>query len=745
MASLHAALRSLGPIAFECIPSNPKERRSAARDLLADACLIVESVPTQQPLPICLSNGENSCNGYNTTEVAGVGTITSSTQSADAAFPVSPQLSALRKEWGKPVNKLNNSKDNPLQIPVYKLNSKDGKGAWFARRSVHEGLPFEKWRAKLKGEFEETMKLRTEEGDQIQNLEKGKIRGLGCERRIEEVQIYDDDDDDDDDQASGLGDGDDDKEVCRQIGLFEVYHLSARFPGPASPRDFVALLLSSDVALDIGRLSADDDADDDMNNIEKSQGRHPRHFMVISRPCHHPDASPRQGYIRGEYESIEFIRELPLANNNGGLNGKEEVCPVEWIMITRSDPGGSVPRWMVERGTPPSIVGDAMKFMAWASREGLDEAEGSGMHLTTRSSDKSVKNDSNLNSDEDNGAHEDSDCDESGECRSQTGGIFGNVANRFSTGLEKYAPQAVLDYMPARPSSVASDASFHSLPRSISVPLSNDSENEQIQNTNANHENHNRPSISSMDTFASADSRTSSLKGVNDETDIASAPDQIPALLVSRPQSINASSSSSTGLTIGPPYPQETREHKKLVKLASRKREVEIKLASSRAALDSLKRDSGNRAVLLSPSVEDNNSDDHGSIRGTGTVISSNDKNKNKKEDKNDNDNSPMPATLRKRATTLTRDENKLKDQIRKIETEEQKVSIKIEAKRRKEAASEEKVKAKGEIDGLKSEIRRLKGLVADLRGERETWVELVEKLQKENKMLIAEKEEAEG
>ena len=43
-----------------------------------------------------------------------------------------------------------------------------------------------------------------------------------------------------------------------------------------------------------------------------------------------------------------------------------ESNPVEWIMLTRSDPGGSVPRFMVERGTPSSIVADASKFLDWA-------------------------------------------------------------------------------------------------------------------------------------------------------------------------------------------------------------------------------------------------------------------------------------------------------------------------------------------------------------------------------------------
>lgn len=46
---------------------------------------------------------------------------------------------------------------------------------------------------------------------------------------------------------------------------------------------------------------------------------------------------------------------------------RHEQNSVEWIMITRSDPGGSVPRWMVERGTPGGIIKDAERFLDWAA------------------------------------------------------------------------------------------------------------------------------------------------------------------------------------------------------------------------------------------------------------------------------------------------------------------------------------------------------------------------------------------
>ena len=130
--------------------------------------------------------------------------------------------------------------------------------------------------------------------------------------------------------------------------------------------------------------------------------------MIISKPCNHSDCPQRQGIIRGNYESVELIRELPssksgpkrtlsgtnLAAGNAsdpsvaktstsakevtGTVGSDERGPakIEWLMVTRSDPGGSVPRFMVEKGTPPGIVNDAGKFLNWlTARSGDDKAE----------------------------------------------------------------------------------------------------------------------------------------------------------------------------------------------------------------------------------------------------------------------------------------------------------------------------------------------------------------------------------
>lgn len=81
--------------------------------------------------------------------------------------------------------------------------------------------------------------------------------------------------------------------------------------------------------------------------------------------------------VRGYYESIEMIREIPLASSKDSGEDEAERNPVEWIMVTRSDPGGGIPRFMVERNVPSSIVQDALKFLDWAcakSETAEDEA-----------------------------------------------------------------------------------------------------------------------------------------------------------------------------------------------------------------------------------------------------------------------------------------------------------------------------------------------------------------------------------
>lgn len=62
-------------------------------------------------------------------------------------------------------------------MSVYKMGGKDGKGSWFARRSVHEGLGFKRWKKALEREFPETLKVQGGPGV-------GNIRGIGGDEKI---------------------------------------------------------------------------------------------------------------------------------------------------------------------------------------------------------------------------------------------------------------------------------------------------------------------------------------------------------------------------------------------------------------------------------------------------------------------------------------------------------------------------------------------------------------------------------
>lgn len=72
-------------------------------------------------------------------------------------------------------------------------------------------------------------------------------------------------------------------------------------------------------------------------------------------------------------------RAMHSDTNLGAEHARDgRLVAVEWLMVTRSDPGGSVPRFLIEKGTPPGIVGDAGKFLKWTtakSRRGWEESE----------------------------------------------------------------------------------------------------------------------------------------------------------------------------------------------------------------------------------------------------------------------------------------------------------------------------------------------------------------------------------
>lgn len=171
MAALHNALKVLGPIEFESVPTD--HLKPFLEDAFVNSQLLIDSVPLPPP-----PGDSPSPAGGRSRAASSASEI--SVSNARAPPPVADH-ELLQKEWGKPL-KLK-AAENPLNMSVYKLSGKDGNGAWFARRSVHEGLGFKKWKKALQSEFPESTKVRGGPGE-------GNVRGIGGERKVEE-QIVD--------------------------------------------------------------------------------------------------------------------------------------------------------------------------------------------------------------------------------------------------------------------------------------------------------------------------------------------------------------------------------------------------------------------------------------------------------------------------------------------------------------------------------------------------------------------------
>lgn len=173
MAALHSALQALSPVEFTSLPLD--DLKPYLVDMFSKSQVLIDSVPLA-PTDSTPPTGRSRAN---TTSSLASNASEMSSSSARSAPPVA-EHAALQKEWGKPV-KLS-AKENPLGIAVYKLAGRDGKGAWFARRSVHEGLGFAKWRAALEREFPESLEVQGGPGE-------GNVRGIGGERRVERKMV----------------------------------------------------------------------------------------------------------------------------------------------------------------------------------------------------------------------------------------------------------------------------------------------------------------------------------------------------------------------------------------------------------------------------------------------------------------------------------------------------------------------------------------------------------------------------
>lgn len=468
--------------------------------------------------------------------------------------------------------------------------------------------------------------------------------------------------------------------------------------------------------------------------------------MVISKPCIHPDCPPREGFIRGEYESIEFIREIAIkpkrstsatdllnagtlrptsstinkdatlrnasqkshtfplpddcedghaalsstsaegekasegrrrgktisfAESRGqtakgeqldthqGEDDEAETNPVEWIMITRSDPGGSVPRWMVERGTPAGIVADAGKFLNWACKtehpQSEDEAHADGLNQHAPHEEESLRDyQTNGHLVGVNGGADDVNVSKENplvELPQQTSaapvqsGVLQNFASAAYAGLENFAPKAVVDHLPRHPAQTEPSSSPKREEPILPGPTDEDDASSLAE-------------TSSVASFASADSHLGDEEGENKSI-----------------SSKTTSSNNKDGLLIG--------QDKELAKLNDRKKKLDEKLAKTR------------------------------------------EKELKDREELTSKEQVAIQKAEEKHAKEVAKQEEKYKKEVAKLEAKKSKEAAKLAEKRKRAEDKDEKARllrekeeVKAELDVVKKERDILQAQVGDLQRE---------------------------
>lgn len=172
MGNGHEALEALGPVGWDDLPHD--DMKTYLDDIFSQALAVSESIPSPD---VQGQPARSTASGRSRAKTESAAAF------ADIHRSLSPRQSAatlaaaeeLRKDW-KEIKM--NAKDNPMGINVYKMSGKDGRGAWFARQSVHDTLSFAEWKTGLEREFSESLKVQGSPGS-------GSIRGIGADKCVE--------------------------------------------------------------------------------------------------------------------------------------------------------------------------------------------------------------------------------------------------------------------------------------------------------------------------------------------------------------------------------------------------------------------------------------------------------------------------------------------------------------------------------------------------------------------------------
>lgn len=398
----------------------------------------------------------------------------------------------------------------------------------------------------------------------------------------------------------------------------------------------------------------------------------------------------REGRKRGKTISFAQTRGASAkgeAIDNPNTDDEDETNPVEWIMITRSDPGGSVPRFMVERGTPGGIVSDASKFLDWACKKEHpdDEAEalekGDTEHIKYKKRKELEAYETNGHLAGLNGPPEDpvpavfptagleaakaeTAVLSQPEQNQQQGGLFSSVAGAAYAGLETYAPQAVIDRLPRHQPSSSMASSAAGLTSEIGLPVDGiSSDYKDVDITPLS------PAISSTSTITSFASAEDHFDG---EGEIQSTESTTP----------NSKSTSSKNTASLSPH------EKQLAKLHDRKRQVNEKLAKAR------------------------------------------EKQLKDKEEVTSKEEAAIRKAEEKHQKELQKHEEKYKKEIAKLDAKRQKEAAKLAEQKRKNEDKDEKARLMREKEELRQELEVV-------RQERDILQEQVRALQRENTSLV--------
>lgn len=172
MAPHHEPFKALCPVDWDSVPTDSLDGFLA--DTFSNAQTVIDSLPVPAAIEAAAASS-TARRGRSHTDPPLPSAAINRSLSARQSGAAMSTAQDLMKEW-KEVKV--NPRENPLSVNVYKLAAKDGRGSWFARRSIHDGMTFEKWKLGLEREFAESMKVQAGPGG-------GSIRGIGADKKAE--------------------------------------------------------------------------------------------------------------------------------------------------------------------------------------------------------------------------------------------------------------------------------------------------------------------------------------------------------------------------------------------------------------------------------------------------------------------------------------------------------------------------------------------------------------------------------